>query len=96
MLFAIIADDKSDSLEVRMSNRPAHLDFLNSLGDRLKLAGPFLDASDKPTGSFVVVEADDIEAARRIAADDPYAKAGLFEAVMVRPWKWTVKNPDAA
>ena len=27
---------------------------------------------------------------------DPYAKAGLFANVEIRPWNWVINNPDAA
>ena len=39
------------------------------------------------TGSVLIVEFDDSAAAERFAADDPYAKAGLFETVTIRPWR---------
>ena len=47
------------------------------------------------TGSLLVLEADNRQAVEDIAAQDPYAKADLFETVDIRPWKWTVGNPEA-
>ena len=47
------------------------------------------------TGSLLIVEAADLAAAHAFAAGDPYAKAGLFESVAIRPWKWVIGNPDA-
>lgn len=93
MLFALICTDKPDHLQVRMDNRPAHLAFLEGLGDTLKGAGPFLESDEKPNGSLVLIEADNQAAAQTIAAQDPYAKAGLFASVDVRPWNWLIKNP---
>lgn len=95
MLFALICTDKPGQLETRLSNRPAHLEFLDSLGGRLKAAGPFLGPDDKPCGSLVIIDANDLAAAEAIAAADPYAKAGLFSSVEIRPWKWLIKNPEA-
>jgi uncharacterized protein YciI len=95
MLFALICNDKPDHLQVRLDTRAAHLDYLNGLGDRLKFAGPFLGEDAKPNGSLVVVEATDLAGAQEIAAGDPYAKAGLFTAVDIRPWNWAIKNPDS-
>jgi uncharacterized protein YciI len=43
-------------------------------------------------GSLVVIEAASLHAAKEIAAGDPYAKAGLFASVEVRPWIWTLNN----
>jgi uncharacterized protein YciI len=30
-----------------------------------------------------------------MAENDPYAKAGLFASVEIKPWKWLIKNPEA-
>ncbi|PRD44455.1 hypothetical protein C5748_07750 [Phyllobacterium phragmitis] len=93
MLFAILCNDKPDHLQLRLDTRPAHLDYLKNLGERLKFAGPFLDNDGKPNGSLVVVEVDHMDAAKAIAARDPYAKAGLFASVDIRPWNWAINNP---
>jgi uncharacterized protein YciI len=88
MLFALICHDKPDHLAVRMENRPAHLDHLKSLGERLHAAGPLLgDDGETPVGSLVVIEADSQADAETFAAADPYAQAGLFESVTIKPWK---------
>lgn len=92
MLFALICTDKPGHLQVRMDNRPAHLAFLEGLGDAMKGAGPFLGSDDKPNGSLVLIEAADQAAATAIAAQDPYAKADLFQCVDIRPWNWVLKN----
>lgn len=96
MLFALICTDKPNHLETRMVQRPAHLAFLESLGSNTKAAGPFLGGDEKPNGSLVIIEAVDMAAAQAIAARDPYAIAGLFQSVEIRPWKWLIKNPEAA
>ena len=95
MLYALICTDKPHSLQIRLDNRPAHLDFLNGLGDGMKAAGPFLDDDGNMTGSLVVIEASNRDEALAISEEDPYAKAGLFESVEIRPWNWAVKNPEA-
>ena len=43
-----------------------------------------------------MIEAADKAAAAAIAADDPYAKAGLFDSVEIRPWNWVFNKPAAA
>lgn len=94
MLFALICTDKPNSLEIRMATRPDHVAFLKSLGDNLKIAGPFLGSDDKMNGSLVVIKADNLAAAKAIAAQDPYAKAGLFQSVEIRQWNWALNNPE--
>jgi uncharacterized protein YciI len=95
MLFALICTDKPDHLDLRMKNRPDHVAYLKSLGDQLKAAGPFLDDAGDMRGGMVVVDCESRAAAEAIAANDPYALAGLFAGVDIRPWKWTLKNPEA-
>jgi uncharacterized protein len=96
MLFALICTDKPDHLQVRLDTRPDHMAFLTGLGDTLKAAGPFLGDDGKPVGSLVIISADDKAGAAAIAAQDPYAKAGLFSSVDIKPWNWVFKNPEAA
>jgi uncharacterized protein YciI len=97
MLFALICTDKPDSLAIRMQNRPEHVAYLKSLGDGLIFAGPFLQEDGKTMcGSLVVIEAPSMEAARNIAAADPFAKIGLFASVEIRPWLWLMNRPEKA
>ncbi len=42
------------------------------------------------------VEAADRAAAEALAAADPYARAGLFERVEIRPWNWVFNKPADA
>ena len=96
MLFVLICTDKPGALELRKANRDAHLEFIKGLGDTIKLGGPILTEDGAGmTGSLLVLEADSRRAVDDIAAQDPYAKADLFETVDIRPWKWTVGNPEA-
>jgi hypothetical protein len=94
MLYALICTDKPNSLAIRKAKRPEHVEYLKSLGG-LKLAGPFTEADgESMNGSFIVIEAASLQAAKEIAAGDPYAKAGLFASVEIRPWIWTLNNPS--
>jgi uncharacterized protein YciI len=95
LLYAIISEDIEDSLGKRMSARPAHIKRLQALqGDgRLVLAGPHpaID-SDNPgeagfTGSLVVAEFDNLQAAQQWADSDPYNDAGVYAQVTVKPFK---------
>ena len=95
MLYAVICTDKPNSLALRMANRPEHLAYLQSLGETLVFAGPFTEPDGVTmNGSLVVVETATLEAARKIAAADPFAKAGVFASVEIRPWLWTFNNPE--
>lgn len=95
MLYAIIGEDRPDSLPLRQQNRPAHLERLRALQaeGRLVLAGPFPSVeSDDPgpagfTGSLIVAEFASLAAARRWAEADPYREAGVYAEVSVKPFK---------
>ncbi|MGZ8158114.1 MAG: YciI family protein [Methylobacter sp.] len=95
MLYAIISEDVADSLEKRISVRPAHLKRLQDLQDagRLVLAGPHPSIdSENPgaagfTGSLVVAEFESLTDARQWADVDPYIDAGVYAKVTVKPFK---------
>ncbi|MES9831531.1 MAG: YciI family protein [Candidatus Thiodiazotropha sp. LLP2] len=95
MLYAIIAEDREDSLEQRLKIRPDHvqrLQLLQSEG-RLLLAGPHpaIDAEDPGpagfSGSLIVAEFDTLESAKMWADEDPYIKSGVYARVTVKPFK---------
>ena len=88
MLFIATCIDRSDSLAKRTGRRPAHLVYLSSLGAKLRAAGALLDpAGQNPVGSLLILETLDEAEARAILAADPYAEAGLFASVDVKPWR---------
>jgi len=95
MLYAIISEDIPDSLPLRLQARPDHIARLESLRDqgRLIIAGPH-PAIDSPdpgpngfSGSLVVAEFNDLDAAQNWADTDPYMSAGVYAQVTVKPFK---------
>jgi uncharacterized protein len=97
MLYAIVAEDRPGSLAKRLEARPAHVERLKALNEagRLVLAGPHpaIDAADPGpagfTGSLIVAEFATREAAIAWAAEDPYAAAGVYARVTVKPFRKT-------
>lgn len=94
MLYVIYAQDNANSLEKRLSVRPAHLARLQLLHDegRLLTAGPMpaVDSNDPAagfTGSTVIAEFESLEAAQSRADADPYVAAGVYAQVSVKPYK---------
>jgi uncharacterized protein YciI len=92
MLFALICTDRPAGLDLRMATRPAHLAYLEREAGRIMSGGALLDAEGKPCGSLLVVEAADRAEAEAFAAGDPYAKAGLFESTLIRPFREVYKD----
>lgn len=89
-LFVLHCVDKPNALELRMANREAHLAYVGGQKDKLKLAGPMLDADGNMAGSMLILDVADLAEAQAFAAGDPYNKAGLFERVDIHPFKATL------
>lgn len=88
MHFFVRCVDKPAHPEIRLANRAAHLEFLKANIDKLLIGGPTLsDDGGKMTGSVLVFDVPDRAALDALLAQDPYAKAGLFEKVEVSVYK---------
>tara|TARA_Y100000813_G_scaffold94598_2_gene67302 strand:- start:48 stop:338 length:291 start_codon:yes stop_codon:yes gene_type:complete len=88
MHFVVFAMDKPNHTEVRLANRPDHLEFLKANGDKIVYAGPMQsDDGEAMIGSMLVLDVADRAAAEAFAEADPYAKAGLFESTVIKRWK---------
>ena len=95
MLYAIIATDVADSLEKRLSVRPAHVERLKTLQaeGRLVIAGPHpaVDSNDPGaagfTGSLIIAEFASLADAKAWANADPYIAAGVYADVVIKPFK---------
>ena len=92
MLFALICTDKPGSLDVRLATRANHLAYLLTYESCLVQAGPMLDLDDRPCGSLLIVDVEDRAAAAGFAEADPYNKAGLFESVIIRPFRQVYRD----
>lgn len=86
MRVALICRDKPGHLQTRLDNRAAHLEHIKTSGV-VEMAGPFLNPEGQMAGSLVVLEVETLAKAEDWAANDPYAKAGLFESVAISEWK---------
>ncbi|OUS40095.1 hypothetical protein A9R00_07790 [Oleispira antarctica] len=95
MWYAIMSQDVENSLDKRLSARPAHIERLQALKaeGRLLIAGPHpaIDSEDPGsegfTGSLVVAEFDSLTSAQNWADADPYIEAGVYQQVIVKPFK---------
>lgn len=95
MWYAIISQDVEDSRAGRNAARPDHIARIKALLDegRLLLAGPHpaIDAEDPGeagfTGSLVIVDFPSLKEAQEWADSDPYIAAGVYESLVVKPFK---------
>ncbi|MFZ5835469.1 MAG: YciI family protein [Pseudomonadota bacterium] len=96
MYFILYCKDKPASLDLRLANRQAHLDYVKN-STCVRLGGPILgDDNETMAGSVLVLELDTLSEARAWSDADPYTKAGLFGSIDIRPFRWTVGNPALA
>ena len=98
MLYAIVARDIPDSVAARSATRKRHLAYIKRLVDqgRIVLAGPLpaIDSTEPGPagmyGSLLIVEFDSLDEAQDWADNDPYLTDGVFQEVIVKPFKQIV------
>ena len=82
-----------DVPRLRAVTRDDHLAYVARSGAMVRMAGPLLsDDGESMIGSLIVLEAETLDAARAWAAEDPYARVGLFERVDVKGWRWLIAD----
>ena len=95
MYYVIFAQDIPNTLEKRLSVREQHLARLKQLQkeNRLLIAGPnpAID-NENPgeagfTGSTVIAQFENLQAAKNWAAQDPYVEAGVYGEGSMKPFK---------
>lgn len=97
-LFAMIGKNGPDAIAKRGAVRPRHLEHLKALEreGKIALAGPLLESDGAtPSGSLVVFEAADFEAARAHAERDPYVVDGVFASYELRAFTRVFPEGDA-
>ncbi|MBB4266243.1 YciI family protein [Roseospira visakhapatnamensis] len=88
MLFVVYCLDKPNSQDLRKATRPAHLEYAREHGASIRLGGPMLtDDGEGMVGSLIILDMEDKADVEAFVRADPYYQAGLFEAVLIRPFK---------
>ena len=95
MLYAILAEDKENSLAQRLEHRGQHRDRLQELHEQGKMifAGPHpaVDAEDPGeagfSGSLIIAEFANLAEAQAWADADIYSTTGVYSSCSVKPVK---------
>jgi uncharacterized protein YciI len=83
---AVICHDGPDAAARRKAASPAHMRYVESILDRLLMAGPLFDDSGATMiGSLYVFKTDSLPEARSLLEADPYFQAGFWQSVALRP-----------
>lgn len=96
--FAVFATDHPDSLALRQRLRPDHRAYLRAADIHrvvVRLGGPTLDETGvSMNGTLLVIEAGSLPEVEAFLQNDPYVRAGLFANIEIRPWNWSLGNPE--
>lgn len=89
MLYAIHCMDGGDP-SIRQSHYPRHREYLASACIKILIAGPILSDEGEPIGRLLIVDAENIESARRFSAKDPFAINGAWTSIQIFPYRMAI------
>ena len=92
MYFTVIRFDHPESLPLRLSERPRHLEYLETVLDKIMHGGALLDGDGRQIGSVLTIDVADQAAAEAFANADPYMDAGLFATTIIHPFRLVFQN----
>jgi uncharacterized protein YciI len=80
----------TDDLEKRLTIRPSHREYLQTLLDEGKLveSGPFTDDS----GALLIYEVEDLAAAEAQLSNDPYTPSGIIANATIKEWNVVISR----
>lgn len=88
MAYVIETRDKAGSSHIRDEHRTAHWDYLYANEPKLLISGPVYAEDEKTiVGGLIIIDLPNRAAAERFAADDPFARAGLYEWLRIAPFR---------
>lgn len=84
MLFAYWMMDRPGLAETRLAKRAEHRAYLAAVESRIHFAGPLMGKDGASViGSLLVVDHPDRAAAEAWIADEPFAKAGVYQSTEI-------------
>jgi uncharacterized protein YciI len=86
-VYLIYCVDRPQSEQLRASVRPDHLKYLSGFEDKIAIGGPILGEGQNPKGTVLIMNFDDQKSVDDFLKDEPYHRSGLFESMIVRPWR---------
>ncbi|MBX3513946.1 MAG: YciI family protein [Xanthobacteraceae bacterium] len=93
-LFLVIAHDKQGAEDLRAQHRDAHVAYLKKShgGVQIDVGGPLTADEKNSAGTFLIVRAADRMSVEQFVAGDPFAAAGIFGSVDIKPCKVTLRS----
>ena len=87
MIYLITCVDGPDGARLRQEHLAEHLSYIETVSDRLRLAGPIVDLGGIYRGSILIYEADSEPQAQALVMNDPYGKARVWSSISILPFK---------
>lgn len=87
-LFAILGQDAHDGAARRNESRAAHTAYIEALdrAGKITFAGPLQnDDRTLSVGVVILLEAADLDEAKKVAHEDPYVRGGVYSVLTVSP-----------
>lgn len=84
--FSIMAWDGPEGESARGRTTLAHLAHVESVMDRIAIAGPLKTETGGNAGSLFIVKADNAPEAEALLKSDPYFEAGVWNRWEIRPF----------
>lgn len=92
--FLVIAHDKQGAEALRTQHREAHVSYLKQphANVKIEVGGPLSADQTQSAGTFLIVNAPDRAAVEAFVSGDPFAAAGIFASVEIKPCKVTLRG----
>jgi uncharacterized protein YciI len=92
--FLVIAEDKMGAEDLRIQHREAHVAYLKKSHPdvQIDVGGPLTADEKSAAGTFLIVRASDRSAVEAFVGADPFATAGIFGSVEIKPCKVTLRG----
>jgi uncharacterized protein YciI len=84
--FAILAWDSEQGAAKRAEHRAAHFAHIETVMEKIALAGPLKDDDGNFVGSMVVAHVPNRDAAEALLRSDPYFAGGVWEKWEIFPF----------
>jgi uncharacterized protein len=94
MLFAVIRHDRPNSLQLRLAERPRHLEYLKTVLNKIMYGGALLDDEGNQIGSMLIIDVAHKAEAHAFADADPFVAADLFASTSIRQFRPVFEKGD--
>ena len=91
MLVSVYCKDAPGSAGPRQDKLAEHLKHVESIEDKIMVAGPIMGADgEQAVASLLVVEVDGLDEATEMMHTDPYFEAGVWQEMNIHEFKGVV------